>query len=345
VTRVAFVMEQTLGSITHYLNLRRAESEAPAGLLPRWIPVEYRKGLLPWSLSGSAAARSAIGEAFDDVDALFVHTTTIALLSGGYFGRKPSILSTDGTPLNKEDMRREYGLKPHTGLAARAKRAVHRSIYRRASGFVAWSEWAKASLCDDYGCKPEDVAVVPPGIDLSLFRPGERGRGLPRFLFVGGDFARKGGDLLLRVYRDRLQGKAELDLVTLAPVEPSPGVRVHRGLRANSPELLRLYAECDAFVLPTRADCLPLVCLEALAAGLPLVATKVGGIPDCVREGETGHLVEMDDAAALGDVLLGLAADPARRERMSSAARAEAERRYDARKTARDLFEFVASRT
>jgi len=110
-------------------------------------------------------------------------------------------------------------------------------------------------------------------------------------------------------------------------------------------EGLRLYAECDAFVLPTRADCLPLVCLESLAAGLPLVASKVGGIPDCVREGETGHLIEMDDAAALGDVLEALAADPARRKRMSSAARAEAERRYDARKTARDLFEFVASRT
>src|SRR5436309_6167996 len=89
-------MEQTLGSITHYLNLRRAESEAPAGLSPRWIPVEYRQGVLPWSVSGSAAARRAIAGAFAEVDALFVHTTTIALLSGKYFSRKPSILSTDG---------------------------------------------------------------------------------------------------------------------------------------------------------------------------------------------------------------------------------------------------------
>src|SRR4051812_24181155 len=338
-------MEQTLGSITHYLNLRRAEAEAPEGLSPRWIPVEYRAGLLPWSVSGSVAARRAIGEAFPEVDALFVHTTTIALLSAGYFGRKPSILSTDGTPLNKEAMRREYGLGPHTGLAARAKRAGHRSIYRRASGFVAWSEWAKASLCADYGCDPADVAVVPPGIDLSLFRPGERGGGLPRFLFVGGDFVRKGGDLLLRVHRERLRGKAELDLVTTAAVEPSPGVRVHRGLRANSPELLRLYAECDAFVLPTRADCLPLVCLESLAAGLPLVATRVGGIPDCIREGETGHVIDADDATALGDVLEALALDAGKRERMSRAARHQAERRFDARKTARDLFAFVASRT
>jgi glycosyltransferase involved in cell wall biosynthesis len=339
------VMEQTLGSITHYLNLRNAEAEAPAALCARWIPIDYRDGPLPWSLSGSAAARRAIGGVFPEIDALFVHTTTIALLSGSYFGRKPSVLSTDGTPLNKEDMRRDYGLGPHGGLAARAKRAVHRSVYRRASGFVAWSDWAKASLCDDYGCRPEDVAVVPPGIDLSLFRPGDRGRGLPRFLFVGGDFARKGGDLLLRVHRERLRGKAELDLVTAAAVEPSPGVRIHRGLRANSPELLRLYSECDAFVLPTRADCLPLVCLESLAAGLPLVATRVGGIPDCVREGQTGHLVDPDDAQGLGDVLEALALDPGRRERMSRAARAEAEQRFDARTTARNLFAFVASRT
>ncbi len=341
--RIGFVMEQTLGSVTHYLNLRREEALAD-GLAPRWLPVEFSPSRLPWAVTGSVKARRTLGAELPSLDGVFLHTTTIALLARELSWRLPTLISTDGTAANKREMRGWYGLKPESRTEAYAKRAVYRTAFGGAAGFVAWCTWAKQSLVDDYGCKPEDVAVIPPGVDTSLFVPGARGAGLPRLLFVGGDFKRKGGDLLLEVFRKRLRGRAELELVTGADLPEEPGVRVHRGIKPNAPALLRLFAQSDVFVLPTRGDCLPLVGMEALSAGLPLVVTRVGGLPDLVREGETGFSLATDDGDALGDHLERLVTDGALRARMAEAARAEALARFDAKVTSRALFDFVRAR-
>jgi glycosyltransferase involved in cell wall biosynthesis len=341
--RIAFLMEQTLGSITHYLNLRRAESVAQ-GFVPAWIPVEFRHGRLPWTLTGSILARRALSAAGSDLEGCFVHTTTIALFTPNHLGSLPTVLSTDGTLVNKRHMRSAYGLAPQTRLGEKLKSAVYQHVFKKARGFVAWSNWAKASFIEDYGCREEDVVLIPPGIDLAAFSPGDRAHELPRILFVGGDFERKGGDLLVDVFRKRLRGRAELELVTRGAVAAEPDIRVHRSVAPNSPELRRLYADSDIFVLPTRADCYSLVCMEALAAGMPLVVTRMGGIPDLVREGETGHLIEADDGAALGDALESLVSDPRARARMGALAREEAQKRFGAEDNARKLFDFVRSR-
>jgi glycosyltransferase involved in cell wall biosynthesis len=339
---VACVMEQTLGNVTHYLNMRKHEGEA--GCLTRWLPVEYQNGSVPWTVTGSLLARRALRPALREVDAVFMHTATLAPLTVDYFRHKPTILSSDGTPLNKRGMRPAYGLRPERRELELAKRLVYRQIFARATGFVAWSNWTKQSFVDDYDCREEDVIVIPPGIDLDAFSNPTRSNELPRILFVGGDFLRKGGDLLLEVFRRRLRNKAELLLVTRAELPEEPGVRVFRDLQPNSQALRDLYLGADLFVLPSRADCYSLVCMEALAAGLPLVVTRVGGIPDMVHEGVTGHLVDVDDAQALGDALEALVQDPALRLRMGADCRRDAEARFDARKTTRRLFEFVCAR-
>jgi glycosyltransferase involved in cell wall biosynthesis len=340
---IAYVMEQTLGSVTHYLNLRREEALA-AGGPRRWIPIEFEAGRLPWTLRGSLSTRRALKAVLPEVDGVFIHTTTIAPASVDLFTKKPAVLSSDGTPFNKREMRNAYGLKPESRVAALAKRELYRRVFSRAAGFVAWSNWTKQSFVDDYGCREEDVVVIPPGIDLDLFAPGNRHHELPRLLFVGGDFERKGGPLLLDVFRMRLRGRAELELVTGAAIPPEEGVRVHANVKPNSDKLRELYATSDIFVLPTRADCYSLVCMEALAAGLPIVTTNVGGISDLVRESQTGHVVKVDDEDALGDALLALVQDPSTRGLMAVACREDAHVRFGARENARLLFEFVRSR-
>jgi glycosyltransferase involved in cell wall biosynthesis len=340
---IAFVMEQTLGSITHYLNLRREETAADGGR-PTWLPIEYQPTRLPWALAGSLQARRAITRVLDNVDGIFIHTTTIALLCPDLFARKPAVLSSDGTPLNKRSMRTAYGLKTDGNLAQMAKREIYRRVFRRAAGFVAWSNWAKASLIEDYQCREEDVAVIPPGIELGEFAPGDRAHEKPRILFVGGDFQRKGGDLLLDIFRKRLRGRAELVLVTRSQVNPEPGVKVHRDVSANSEELCKLYADCDIFALPTRADVYSVVCMEALAAGMPIVTTRVGGIPEIIRQGQTGCVIEPDDGDALGDALEFLVTDASKRTAMGRACREDATQRFEARANARQLFDFVRSR-
>lgn len=96
--------------------------------------------------------------------------------------------------------------------------------------------------------------------------------------------------------------------------------RVHLpGLRRDVPELLRAF---DVFALASRWEGLPRVFPQAMAAGLPVVATRVDGAADAVEDGVTGRLVEVGDAAGLGRALLELAADPERRRRMGEAGRA-----------------------
>ena len=88
------------------------------------------------------------------------------------------------------------------------------------------------------------------------------------------------------------------------------------------------YAAFDAFVLPSANEGTPVTAIEALAAGRPVVATRVGGVPDVVRDGEDGFLVEAGDVDALAERLASLAADPGLRERMGAAGRGRVLPRY-----------------
>lgn len=91
------------------------------------------------------------------------------------------------------------------------------------------------------------------------------------------------------------------------------------GLRRDVPQLLRAF---DVFALTSRWEGLPRVFPQAMAAGLPIVATRVDGALDAIVDGETGDLVDVGDVAGLGRALLALAEDPARRRRMGEAGRA-----------------------
>lgn len=88
------------------------------------------------------------------------------------------------------------------------------------------------------------------------------------------------------------------------------------------------YAACDAVVLSSANEGTPVSVIEALAAERPVVATRVGGVPDVVRDGEDGFLVEPGDVEGLAERLQVLAEDPARRARMGAAGRARMLERY-----------------
>ena len=88
------------------------------------------------------------------------------------------------------------------------------------------------------------------------------------------------------------------------------------------------YRRSDLFVLPTLADNTPVTLMEAMASGLPAVATAVGGIPEMVVPGVTGRLVPAGDIPALTASIEGLLADPPLRRRMGSASRNMAETNF-----------------
>lgn len=346
--RVGFVIEQALGHVAYGMSLRNA-------LAPRddievvWIEVPYeRRGLtrLPpfgnWTVRGSLRARRLVARAHAErpLDALFLHTQTISLFSGGLMRRIPTLLSLDATPLNLDTLAGPYDHAVAPAPVERLKRSLQRRTWRYARAYTTWSQWAKDSLVRDYDVAARDVTVVHPGTMLANFPrrdPAPRDAARPlQVLFVGADLHRKGGDLLIDVCGS-LHGAVELHLVTKSVVPASPGVRVYHDVRPHSPELLALYRNADVFALPTRGDCLAVVLGEAMAASLPIVTTNVGAHAEAVEDGASGYVIPVDDAAALRDRLQRLAGDRALVARMGTRARAIAEERFDMAKGANTL--------
>ncbi|HKF18723.1 MAG TPA: glycosyltransferase [Candidatus Dormibacteraeota bacterium] len=107
-------------------------------------------------------------------------------------------------------------------------------------------------------------------------------RSLP---FVAGDLERRGGAHLLHAVGDLPD--IEVDIVTSGKVEPRTGVhcRVHRGLRPADRALQDLYRTADVFAMPSRGACMPQALAEAAAAGLALLSTPVGAIPEILHDG------------------------------------------------------------
>ena len=343
--RFCFLMERQVGigsaagAIEPYVRARgHAWTDVtyvkPGGLL-EGLPLPGRSGGV---LRGIAQVRSALRDG--PYDALLFLTHNPAVFQPRAVSATPTLLWTDVTPAQLDTQAEQYAHPVDRFTAvARVKRELVRRTFRRAAACAGWSNWTRGSFTADYGVPERDTAVVAPGVDLAEWQHPERAPAstLPRLLFVGGDFERKGGKLLLQVYREQLRGRCELDLVTRDAVTPEPGVRVHHGLSPKSPELRELYRRASVFVLPTRGDCFSIASIEAMAMALPVVVTGVGGIPDIVEHTRSGYLVKPDDGVSLREALEPLLADPARSVALGARGRELVEQRFNAERTAEQL--------
>ena len=208
------------------------------------------------------------------LDALFIHTQVPATLLPDVLSRIPTVVSLDATPRQYDELGAFYDHRRGSRIGESLKAAVHRHCFRRAARLVTWSEWSKAGLVDEYDVPPEKIKVIPPGVDVELWAPDHldsHGDGAEpvRVLFVGGDLERKGGLVLLdAIGRLRDDGvDIEADIVTRDQVAPRPGVQIHHGLTANSPDLIALYRRADVFCLPTSAIACRWCCPRPALAG------------------------------------------------------------------------------
>ncbi|MBV9108087.1 MAG: glycosyltransferase family 4 protein, partial [Gemmatimonadetes bacterium] len=260
-------------------------------------------------------------------DVIHFHTQAAAWGSLRRMRRTPSIVSIDITQRLASLEAPPAARRDYAPGAARDRR-----VFREAAAIVATSRWAADGVVSEIPDASAKVHVMPYPVPLDGFDAGwiaER-RARPtdepvRVLFVGGDFARKGGPELLAAWRDGgFAAKARLTLVTEAPLDPAAlpaGVEMRRGVRAYTPEWFALWRQADLFAMPTRGEAFGMVYQEAAAAGLPAIGTALNAIPEIVADGETGILVPSGDAAALVDALRRLVESPELRMEMGSEAR------------------------
>jgi len=255
--------------------------------------------------------------------------------------KRPVVLETDWSLEQQESMAPLYfNRAPRRGPRRKLSELSERALFAQVSLFTPISNWAADGL-RRAGVEDRRIRVLHPGVDLSLWKPRPRRvhEGPLKLLFVGGDFARKGGHILLQVMRERFARDCVLDVVTREDVPETPGVTVHR-CEPNSPDLVRLYQEADLFVMPTRAECFGHVSVEAMASGLPVIVGDVGGARDIVDHGETGWLVR-PEAGALADALATALANRYILPEMGARARRVAEERFDGVRNDQVLVELI----
>ena len=228
--------------------------------------------------------------------------------------------------------------------------------------FVSPSRWlagelVRSSLFDQ---RAHRVRVIPNGIDLERYaagdRPGARRRlGLPEaglVILLGSvslDERRKGAGIAAAA-----GARAAAELARRGTAPPPvvvtygsgklaiPGVACrHLGSRDEAGVLEALQA-CDLHLTMAREDNLPNTVIEALACGLPVVATRAGGHPEMITDCASGWLVGVDDAPAAAATLVRLAEDPTLVRAAAAQARARAEAEWDARLQARRYLELAA---
>jgi alpha-maltose-1-phosphate synthase len=271
-----------------------------------------------------------------DYDAIHVMSQNAALTWPRLLRSMPSVVALDST--NKDLAVAGFRTAgAFTNRSARLEGRLERPVLTSATIVAPLSEWA-AGHVRDLAIVPEGrIRVCPFGIPIPAAGPrpaGARTR-VPDIVFVGRYLRRKGALELIEMHQRQLRDRCRLTLITPEPVRPRPGLRVISDLVPGDPRLWDVLAESTLSVFPSQIDKSPNAVLEAMAAGLPVVAFDAGAVAEMVRDGVGGRIVAPGDYPALGRAILSMLEDPTRAAGMGRAARERVTRDYDVRLTAR----------
>lgn len=206
---------------------------------------------------------------------------------------------------------------------------------------VAISEAVQKHLHDDFQIADERISLIPSGIDMRMYTPVDYAiKRRMRLKYdlgaepVVGIIARlsevKGQDILIKAMKTVHEQIPDAKLIIAGEGKTEPLLRkmvkefqlernvLFYPLTNKAVEILPLL---DIFVMPSRQEGLGISIMEAQAAGVPVIASRVGGIPSLIEEGRTGFLVEPEDPISLGQTILRVLRDPDRLARVANAGR------------------------
>ncbi len=223
-----------------------------------------------------------------------------------------------------------------------------RMIWRRSSGLIANSAGLKDLACAFDSHAP--ITIIPNGVDLQRFFPSDREWQPVHLLLVGRLVYQKGIDILLAALEGLKFHPWELSLVGDGPEretlqalvrEYDLSDRVHFKCWLDGDALEQQLQQANLFVFPSRHEGMPNAVLEAMACGLPVIATRIAGNEELVVDGENGLLISPEDPVALRNALLELMENPAMRQQMGAASRKRVEVNYSWRQIALEYLELV----
>jgi glycosyltransferase involved in cell wall biosynthesis len=298
--------------------------------------VRFHLGAVPFRMRTGLAARHIA--AAGPLDAVLQIGATFEPRGRG---RTPYFLFCDSN-IRMADRGRESGQSQAASLTPSEVDDVaarEATVYRGAAGVFTLSERLRRSFIEDFGLPPAAVHTAGAGPNLDLARIPPRAPRAPdqppTVLFVGVQFERKGGDLLLRAFRRVREVIPQARLLIVGPRDlqvDQPGVENLGFLRKDVPseweQLIRAYASADVFCLPTRFEPFGIVYIEAMFFGLPCIGPDAWAIPEMIDDGVTGFLVAPDSEEALTDRMVRLLGDPGLARRMGEAGFARATRQF-----------------
>ena len=308
---------------------REASTRALRWLLRRLSVEEPEEaaGLIAAQFAWMLSLRGALAAA--KLDILHFHAGRLVPLYWPLIAGRLARIPTRILTLHNAARRRAFLFESLERLALRSVRSV-----------IVPSDYVKDSLLGYRRVIPEKVVVIPHGLDLpecdaSRGRAGARRElklppDTPVVGIVGRLVYTKGPDLLIRaapLVRARLPGTRfvligagpeESPLRRLAEEHGVSDAVVFTGYRSDARQLLPAF---DILAAPSRDEGLSLSVLEAMACGIPAVASRLGGIPSLLIDGVTGLLIPPDDVPALADALIQLLGEPQQAEAMGRAGR------------------------
>lgn len=239
------------------------------------------------------------------------------------------------------------------------KRFAHRLLYRWTArwvdGFIAVSDEVRAAILDTIGPVGDKIAVICNGVDIERYQqPDDRSRlrrelGLAdsnRLIVVVGTLKeQKGHRYLVEAVASLVSRYSDLRILfagdgqlrsELQAQARSLGLDDHIHFLGNRSDVPALLAASDYFVLPSLWEGLPMALIEAMASGLPILATQVSGTKQVMVDGQTGLLIPPGDVEQLRAGIVRLLEEPAQAQRMGLAARRRVEEYFSARKQAQE---------
>ncbi len=229
-----------------------------------------------------------------------------------------------------------WAFKAYSGVASALYRWADRLTAPLTTVTICVSERERSAGVAARTCRAARTVVIPTAVDADTTVPSRRDGRPPRIVTVGRLAAPKDPVTLVRALAALHDVPFSAQIVGDGPERPvveseiraaglEPAVEL-TGERHDVPQLL---AQADVFVLSSRSEGAPISVLEAMAAGLPVVASAVGGVPEIVDDGTTGVLVPPGDPAALAAAIEPLLADATLRDRLGDAGRARVRERFD----------------